>query len=219
MTILGLLGSAWPWAGRAPGRASPASRGRPLGLDTVTRGSQRLRGGEDWRTPSPCSAAAELDRPLTRRAGRGPRASPERHPADDTSGDPEPDLVAVRIELDPEPRRSRGSRVLGPPGPVPARSRDDDPQLAAVHGSQWSAYGRLLQASGRTHRPPLKPVTVCASDTATGCRCRRFRTGWRPRAPPPCGPGRARRRRTGVVSLSPRLQGGAAGTVSRVWLT
>ena len=67
------------------------------------------------------------------------------HPADGVLVDPEPDLLAVRIEPGPEPEgppvrfldgvvRRQGP---GSAGPVLAPALDDDRQLDAVHGSNY----------------------------------------------------------------------------------
>ena len=67
-----------------------------------------------------------------------------RHPVNGLLGDPEPDLVAVRVELGPEPEGPVGlpgglSRRQGPraPWPVVAPACDDDRQLAAGHAANY----------------------------------------------------------------------------------
>ena len=98
----------------------------------------------------------------------------------------------------PEPRGSRsvpgwtraGSRVLAPP--------DQSSRVPAMTVASSSSRPTPAAISGRTHRPPPKPVTVVRPTSTAACRCRRFPTGWRPRARPVAfaGRGESGRRRT-----------------------
>ena len=103
-----------------------------------TRASKRLMPGSSGR-----SGVIQTMRTSTRhRAAIGGRLL--RHPADGLLGDPEPDLVAVGVELGPEPEglpvrlpagleRGQDPRAAGP---VLAPACDDDRQLAVGHAGQ-----------------------------------------------------------------------------------
>ena len=142
-------GPAVGWDARAPGPgrwASPGRRGRPFGL--MERGVARYGVGRSSAAAGRSGARVSgviqtmrcVDQARPRAAGvaAGIRLT-----------------ASVRVELGPVPEgpvrfpgglaRSQGPRVAGP---VPARSRDGDHQLAAVHGPQLSAYGRSLQHRG-----------------------------------------------------------------------
>ena len=86
----------------------------------------------------------------------------------------------------------------------PAAPRPPPPALAARPGRPRAApvprrrLRPVAAVAWRTHRPPPKPVTVVRPTSTAACRCRRFPTGWRPRARPVAfaGRGESGRRRT-----------------------